>query len=175
MATYQSVSVAEDLPLDRIQPRYHAHSQSSTSTTRNDHHLVPHSAHTSSNSNLVPKGSAPPPLERGSWYSYVFREWKWELLTWAIGTATAACIVILFFVFDNRPLSHWHSRVSIAAIVAALAQVAQSSLMAPVASCIGQIKWQWFRKVRSTYDLEIYDEASRGPAGSLWLLVSCRP
>lgn len=59
------------------------------------------------------------------------------------------------------------------AIIAALAQTAQSALLVPVASCIGQLKWKWTwfeKKSRRTIDLETYDMASRGPEGSLKLL-----
>ncbi|KAF2792355.1 hypothetical protein K505DRAFT_210984, partial [Melanomma pulvis-pyrius CBS 109.77] len=48
---------------------------------------------------------------------------------------------------------------------------AQLALLVPVASCIGQLKWLWFKaKPRKTTDLERFDMASRGPEGSLKLL-----
>jgi hypothetical protein len=132
-------------------------------------------AHTSSTAGLIaniPSSSRP---LRAPLPSYIFQEWKWEFLTWTLGTAAMACIVVLLSKFQNKPVSHWHSEVSITAMVASLAQVAQSALMAPVASCIGQLKWHWLQKGHRTYDVDIYDDASRGPAGSLWILLTTKP
>lgn len=39
---------------------------------------------------------------------------------------------------------------------------------------IGQLKWQWFKTSHPLYDLQKYDEASRGPWGALKLLRSIR-
>jgi len=39
-----------------------------------------------------------------------------------------------------------------------------------VAESISQLKWLWFRKPRTLHDIEIFDDASRGPMGALRLV-----
>lgn len=60
--------------------------------------------------------------------------------------------------------------VQLSTVVAALSQAAQSSLMVPVASCIGQLKWPWLQTRQPMSYIHIFDEATRGPNGSVWLL-----
>ncbi|KAH7117632.1 hypothetical protein B0J11DRAFT_570868 [Dendryphion nanum] len=103
-------------------------------------------------------------------------EWRWELFTWMLGTISLITITSLLLWFRDAPVSAWKSKVQFSAIVAALAQVAQSALLVPVASCIGQMKWNLFSKTpRNTMDLEMYDMASRGPEGSVKLLLQLPP
>lgn len=40
----------------------------------------------------------------------------------------------------------------------------------PTQACISQLKWTWFKQSRRAIDLERYDQASRGPYGSLKIL-----
>jgi hypothetical protein len=102
---------------------------------------------------------------------YKLLEWRWELFKWALGTSALITVFILLLWFKEKPVSAWRSNVQMTAIIAALAQTAQSALMVPVAACIGQLKWTWFRaNPQRTIDLETYDMASRGPEGSLKLL-----
>jgi hypothetical protein len=101
-------------------------------------------------------------------------EWKWEISTWLLGTCAIGSIVALLIVFDDRPLSEWTPRFRPAPAVAALSQVAQSALLVSVSSCIGQLKWDWLRRTRSTSDLDKFESATRGPHGSLMLLPRTR-
>ncbi|KAK8009694.1 hypothetical protein PG989_000627 [Apiospora arundinis] len=51
-----------------------------------------------------------------------------------------------------------------------------SSLLVPVSSTIGQSKWSWIgKRSRKLEDIAAYDEASRGPWGSLVLLLKKGP
>ncbi|KAF2027808.1 hypothetical protein EK21DRAFT_38861, partial [Setomelanomma holmii] len=102
----------------------------------------------------------------------LLREWKWEFTTWFLGTSALVGIVALVVVFRDRPLKDWHFQLRLATLVAVLSQVAQSSLLVSVSFCIDQLKWDWFRKKqRPTSDLDKFDEASRGPNGSIQLLL----
>lgn len=97
-------------------------------------------------------------------------EWKWEFATWLLGSCALGGIVALLVHYQGRPLQEWTIDIRLATVVAALSQVAQSALLVSVSSCIGQLKWDWFRKERSASDLDKFEEASRGPQGSLFLL-----
>jgi hypothetical protein len=80
-------------------------------------------------------------------------------------------ILVLLLTFRDEPLYHWHSTVQISAIVAIMSQVAQSALIVSVAATIGQAKWSRLRKKQETLEIERFDEAMRGPEGSLKLLA----
>jgi hypothetical protein len=57
-----------------------------------------------------------------------------------------------------------------------LSKVASAALLLPVSEALGQLKWSWFQggKSQKMWDFEIFDNASRGPWGSLLLLVRTR-
>jgi hypothetical protein len=101
-------------------------------------------------------------------------EWRWEISAWLLGTCAIGSIVALLIVFNNRPLREWTPRFRPAPAVAALSQVAQSALLFSVSSCIGQLKWDWLRQTRSASDFDKFEDAARGPQGSLLLLPRTR-
>ncbi|KAF2022231.1 hypothetical protein BU24DRAFT_417868 [Aaosphaeria arxii CBS 175.79] len=105
-------------------------------------------------------------------FSILLKEWKWELSTWAFGTLAFAALVVQVVWFRDRPTSEWRSSVSISALIAALSQVTQSTLLVSTSACIGQLKWIWLRSRRSMIDMERFDNASRGPNGSFWFLLT---
>ncbi|KAI1384398.1 uncharacterized protein F4822DRAFT_362569 [Hypoxylon trugodes] len=72
------------------------------------------------------------------------------------------------------PLADWNRRIQPNTIISILTTVIRSSMMIPVASCIGQYKWWHFRRPEKLKDLQSLDEASRGPWGSLMLLFDIK-
>ncbi|KAI4861157.1 hypothetical protein F4820DRAFT_465033 [Hypoxylon rubiginosum] len=50
----------------------------------------------------------------------------------------------------------------------------KSSMMIPIASCLGQYKWWRLRRPTQLRELQILDEASRGPWGSLVMLFDLK-
>ena len=105
----------------------------------------------------------------------LLRLWKWELATWLLGTTALGSIITLLILYKDKPLEDWTFNFRLATTIAALSQVAQSALLVSVSSCIGQLKWSYLRNERSTLDISRFEEASRGPQGSLMLLLSTRP
>jgi hypothetical protein len=114
-----------------------------------------------------------PRSSRLPWTSII--AWKWELVTWLLGTTALGAIIILLILYKDEPLKKWTAEFRLATAIAALSQVAQSALLVSVSSGIGQLKWSYLRKERSTLDISRFEEASRGPQGSLMLLLSTRP
>lgn len=104
----------------------------------------------------------------------LLREWKWEFATWLLGSCALGGIIALLVLYRDRPLRDWTPYIRPAPVIAALSQVAQSALLFSVSSCIGQLKWDWLRQTRSASDLNKFEEASRGPKGSLMLLPKTR-
>lgn len=81
---------------------------------------------------------------------HLIRHWQWEICTFLLGTAAFATILALLLRFRNKPPQPINlgngNLIQLTAIIAALAQVAQSSLLVPISYCIGQLKWSasWF-------------------------------
>ena len=59
------------------------------------------------------------------------------------------------------------------ALLSILAAVGKSSLLLPMSSAIGQMKWSYFgKRPRALIDMQRFDEASRGPIGAVSLLCT---
>jgi hypothetical protein len=73
-------------------------------------------------------------------------------------------------------LSSWHSVISLNALISTLATISKASLMLAVAACISQLKWLYFESApHRIQDIQIFDNASRGPLGALNLLMRLGP
>ncbi|KAH7066066.1 hypothetical protein BKA63DRAFT_370039, partial [Paraphoma chrysanthemicola] len=102
---------------------------------------------------------------------YLLRVWRWEMMTWFLGTAGFVANIILISLWRGELQSRWKPDIQITTFVAALAQLSQSALLVSIASCIAQLKWQWVsRRERPASDIAMFDIASRGPDGSMRLL-----
>ncbi|KAI1452048.1 hypothetical protein F4805DRAFT_472884, partial [Annulohypoxylon moriforme] len=103
-------------------------------------------------------------------------EWWWW---WEIGASLLSIIgIILILVFlgrtDGMALADWSGPIQPNTVVSILTTVVRSSLMIPIASCLGQYKWRHFRTPEKLQSLQVLDEASRGPWGSLLLVSNSR-
>ena len=99
--------------------------------------------------------------------------WWFELLalTFSIGCMTS--IVAILFTFQDRPQTEWRGGwLSITATIAIFSTAANSAAALAVGASISQYKWLHFRtSPRKLADLDLLEEASRGPLGSLVLLA----
>ncbi|PVH83592.1 hypothetical protein DL98DRAFT_486436 [Cadophora sp. DSE1049] len=64
--------------------------------------------------------------------------------------------------------------ITINSILSWLSTIARSALLVPITKGISQLKWTWFSSVQRLADLQRFDDASRGPWGSLMLLWSLK-
>jgi hypothetical protein len=120
----------------------------------------------------VPNQPPPPiPVPARSGRLDIVKDWWWEALTWLVGTISTWLLMALLCHFDKKPVSQWKSKISLNAIVAILSQAAQSALCVSVGSCISQLKWRWIKTDQPVTDIALFDRASRGPEGSLVLLM----
>ncbi|KAM0254675.1 hypothetical protein ACHAQJ_006525 [Trichoderma viride] len=98
--------------------------------------------------------------------------WNTEILAMIISIACMAVLVWVLARFQNQLSSTWSFWISLNAIVAIAATVIKATLLAAVSACLSQEKWWHFsHKSRKLQDLAAIDYASRGPIGSLWLLL----
>ncbi|KAI5461888.1 hypothetical protein BGZ63DRAFT_454547 [Mariannaea sp. PMI_226] len=76
---------------------------------------------------------------------------------------------------DEKPLSSWSFPISINAIIATLTTACTSAIMHNVSAFISQLKWLHFKICpRQLYNLDRFDEASRGPYGSVIFIFRVR-
>lgn len=71
----------------------------------------------------------------------------------------------------GKTLSEWSFLITLNSLLSIFATVGQMAMMKPVVECLSQLKWLWFiRKSRRLNNFQSFDDASRGPTGSLALL-----
>ncbi|KAI1457436.1 hypothetical protein F4805DRAFT_178983 [Annulohypoxylon moriforme] len=99
--------------------------------------------------------------------------WWWEILAVFLSIACMCGLVGFLIRIDNLPLQQWNLPIEPNSLMAALITIAKASMMVAVASCIGQLKWRHFMiRSQRLSDLQLFDDASRGPWGSAMLLWS---
>jgi len=110
--------------------------------------------------------------------------WTWQIVSAFFGVAGLMAIVAVLISIDRHPrLADWtlssssklsptiSSNVSPNTLIAIFAAICKAALLVAVADCIGQLKWNRFEDESHVLkELEVYDEASRGPWGALKLL-----
>ena len=101
----------------------------------------------------------------------ILTDWWLELASCILVLAALMAIVGVTYPYQERPLPNWPYTLSINTLVAIFIAVAKSAMLLVMAEGISHLKWTWFtRREHQLIDLSIYDNASRGPWGSLKLL-----
>ncbi|KAK4939584.1 hypothetical protein LTR10_020190 [Elasticomyces elasticus] len=119
----------------------------------------------------------PQAIEKGpSWLAQLnLDNWAWELGAAALCLCILSTIAGILLAYDSRPVPSLPDTLSINAIISFLASLAKASLMLVVAAAIRQEKWLWFIKMpRPLHTVDSFEEASRGPYGSLRLILAYR-
>ncbi|KAK0312714.1 hypothetical protein LTR01_002376 [Friedmanniomyces endolithicus] len=99
--------------------------------------------------------------------------WIWETLSLLTSATCIGAIVVLLSHYDGKPLPDWKYGLTMNGVISILAVVTKASMMLPVAETLSQLKWCWFWKThRPVCDFESFDGASRGPWGSLMMLLN---
>jgi hypothetical protein len=101
-------------------------------------------------------------------------DWWWESGAVLVAIASASAIVGILIRIDGRSIASWPYSIQPASLVAVFSSIAKSTLLVPVAVCLGQLKWSYFEKSRELAHMQVFDDASRGPWGALVLLWKTR-
>ena len=114
--------------------------------------------------------------------SRVLSPWAEEMAYSLISCALMITLVVILDIFDNRPLSDWQGAVSVGSysvnislnfIVAVLGTISKSAVLVSIEAGLSQAKWIWFTlRKHSLLDYKRFDDASRGPLGSIKLLLA---
>ncbi|ORY69038.1 uncharacterized protein BCR38DRAFT_472446 [Pseudomassariella vexata] len=101
--------------------------------------------------------------------------WIWEALSVTASFGCMVAVMVILIKMQEQPLSDWAFFISLNATIAIFITAAKSMLLLSVAACISQCKWTHFKaSARKLHELDLFEEASRGPLGSLVLLFRVR-
>ena len=113
------------------------------------------------------------------WKSWIRRVstrlWVWEFASLLMSTLCVGAILAIMVIYNNRPIPDWSYGLTMNGVISILAVVSKSSLILPLAEALSQLKWCWFwNRDRPVMDFDRFDLASRGPWGSLTMLLHIR-
>lgn len=105
----------------------------------------------------------------------IFRSWWREILATIFSITSMGLVLLLVLKINSTSLESWDFHVGSITIqpntlISVLTTIGQTLMMVPVTACIGQLKWRYFRRPRHLHHMQLMDDASRGPWGSLLLL-----
>ncbi|ETN37112.1 uncharacterized protein HMPREF1541_08102 [Cyphellophora europaea CBS 101466] len=101
--------------------------------------------------------------------------WTWEIATGALCIALLATIAGILFGYDGKPTPSLPESVTINAIISVLSTLAKGCLLVVVAAALRQERWLHFSRNPAALSItDEYEEASRGPWGSMLLGVKAR-
>ncbi|CAH0054636.1 unnamed protein product [Clonostachys solani] len=104
----------------------------------------------------------------------IFHIWALEVWSLAASLAQFAMMFALMVHFDGKQTFDG-SFATLNTMTSILSTGSRASLLTTVSSCIGQGNWAAFStKPRRLYDFEMISESSRGPLGSVQLLINSR-
>lgn len=105
----------------------------------------------------------------------ILRSWLPEVLWTLVSIACLIAIAVVLKLYDGQPLPNWPLGITLNTLVAFLSTLCRAAFIVPVMEGLSQLKWNWFATGdRSLADFQAFDDASRGPYGSLKLLLTTR-
>ncbi|EGC42167.1 conserved hypothetical protein [Histoplasma capsulatum var. duboisii H88] len=114
-------------------------------------------------------------LWRRNWYSRLVLDWwLWEIGACALSLLALAATIAVLVVYSEKNVPELPKYITFNAIISVLANAIRVSILVVIAACISQLKWLWMKDMRRLQDLQIFDDASRGPLGSLHMLFYLR-
>jgi hypothetical protein len=122
----------------------------------------------------VPTIQRPAARRTNGGMSRIMRGW-WKEICWSL--VSIACVPALIGMlrrYDQQPLPAWPHGITLNTAVAFISTLCRTAFVLPVVESLSQLKWNWFRSPRPLHDFKVFDEASRGPFGSLKLLATTR-
>lgn len=109
-----------------------------------------------------------------NWKSLSLDTWFWELVSVIFSVLCFIATTCLLIIYDKKPSPSLPQGLTLNTIVSVLAIASKSSLLCMNGTTIGQLKWIRFQQghQRQLYHLQSFDDASRGPTGSLMILFN---
>ena len=104
------------------------------------------------------------------------KRWLLELISWLFSALCMGAVIGVLIYLKDDSLSKWtlaeKTGLTLNTYISILSKMAGAALILPVSEALGQLKWSWFLEhSKQMWDFEIFDNASRGPWGSMLLLI----
>jgi hypothetical protein len=101
--------------------------------------------------------------------------WLYETASLVFAMLSLIGLIILLQCYENKPVPQWYAGITLNTMVSIVSTGFRAALIMPVAICISQLSWlNLCKPSKSLEEHCFYDEASRGPIGSLRLLFRTR-
>ncbi|RDW93037.1 DUF3176 domain-containing protein [Aspergillus mulundensis] len=104
----------------------------------------------------------------------VLDTWFYEIIAMLFSISSMVTALVILKVYEGRAQPRFAYGLTLNALISLLATVCKSSLVYVVGECISQLKWVWFhrgKKKKALGGIQLFDSASRGPLGSLFVLM----
>lgn len=100
------------------------------------------------------------------------QSWRWELVALTTCVTSLLAIMITVSIRHGKPPPSFPLGNTLNAVVPIFSTITKTTMLYCAAKAISQSKWIWLRrKALRLSDIELYDQASRGPCGSLTILA----
>lgn len=161
------VSSANEIELDEIPPGH------IPSGPLSGYHLVPplatHLRAEPSEAKLL--GWTSRLSRRATWGSF----WVFELGAVIFSLVFMVAIIVVLKQLDGQPARTWRLPLAPNTLIAIFATMSKSAMLLVISECLSQLKWVYFeQRDQRLIDLQIFDDASRGPIGAIQLLFRIR-
>jgi hypothetical protein len=102
-----------------------------------------------------------------------FDSWIGEAIAIALSIGCLIAIAVIVHHYDGEPLPQWRGGVTLNTVISVLSTTARSGMIFVVSGTMGQLKWCWLgQSRRRLLDMQVMDDASRGPMGAARILAS---
>ena len=117
------------------------------------------------------------PRSRRNSTFHIWRCWTWEMMASMFSLVCMVAVVIVLCYEQGKPLGQWNQgigrNISPSVVVSFIGTLGRSSSMLAITEVISQLKWMHFSDgAQRLSDLQLFDEASRGPWGASVLILT---
>lgn len=110
-------------------------------------------------------------LMKKKFWNFLTDTWIPEITAAVLSMSCSVAIGILLATWSGQQVPQLSRGITVNAIISVLATTSKSAMLYLVSTCIAQTKWIWFRRARPLAQVQVFDDASRGPLGAMYLLT----
>lgn len=111
--------------------------------------------------------------EPSQWSVLLLDTWLWEILAVSFSILCFLVVICLLRAYEQKALPSFPHDLTLNTIISILSAASKSSMIYAVTASIGQLKWNWYyARKEQLQHIQLFDDASRGPWGSMMMLFS---